>query len=203
MRLLLFIFFIGSMSAASAWCQADASRHLFDEKCSHTNGRKDGDYSLRYKGQLIEKGTYYSGIKKGKWQYFSFNGILEFEYDYEGQQITKIGGQTLEGKYFNQTPCFYHGSPLIPYLFMVNNVYYPSGAIENDLTGRVTLTLKINKNGEVYGYYLSEKLHWILDRAVMDAAAKIPTDWMFIPATRNGFPLMSEYSIPIEFELSH
>lgn len=172
------------------------------EYAEKDNGELDGEYKLYYKDQLIEKGQYDSGVKTGKWRYFSFNNILEYEYDFEREAISIIGGEKTHGGHVTKTPCFYHGSPLIPYLFMVNNVFYPKGAIEDELSGRVELTLKIDKEGKVYGYYISKKLHYVLDRAVMDAASKMPDSWTFLPATRNGHPLISEYPIPIEFELS-
>ncbi len=164
-------------------------------------GVKNGEYKLFYKDQLIEKGQFKQGEKVGKWQYFSFNNILEYEYDYDNNLVTRTGGERIsDTKRFN-TPCFFRGSPLIPYLFMVNNVYYPEGAVDKNLSGRVVLTLKIDKKGEVYGFYISEKLNYVLDKAVKDAAAKMPGDWRFLPATRNGHALMSEYNITIEFEL--
>nr|WP_319398063.1 energy transducer TonB [uncultured Carboxylicivirga sp.] len=165
-------------------------------------GVKDGGYQLFYKDHLLENGQYSMGKKVGKWQYFNFNKILEYEYDFDNSLVTRVGGDKIsENTRFN-TPCYFEGSPLIPYLFMVTNVIYPKSAISNDITGRVVLTLKINEEGKVYGFYISEKLNYLLDKAVLDAALKIPDDWHFFPATKEGKMLLSEYTIPIEFELA-
>ncbi len=207
MKKVLFVAFcvlllMDSLSAQSVVSRKVSEGFFVKEYSETKNGTLEGEYKLFYKQQLIEKGNYLSGTKTGKWRYFSFNNILEYEFDYDANVISKIGGEIKQNGNFKKTPCFYHGSPLIPYLFMVNNIFYPKEAIEDDLSGRVVLTLKIDKKGKVYGYYLSERLHAILDKAVIDAAAKMPDDWQFIPASRNGYPLVSEYPIPIEFELT-
>lgn len=174
---------------------------LLTYKYTMSGEGKHGPYQLFYKDQCIEKGFYNKGKKVGKWQYLSFNNMLEYEYDFDACLITRIGGEGInDNKRFN-TPCFFRGSPLIPYLFMVNNVYYPDGAVDKNIAGRVVLTLKIDKKGKVYAYYISQKLHYVLDKAVKDAAAKIPAEWCFLPATREGQPLISEYNIAVEFEL--
>lgn len=166
------------------------------------DGTKEGIFKLLYRDQIIEQGVYKNNKKVGKWQYYNFNRIVEFEYDYDVNEISKIGTDTLpsQGQWSN-TPCFFQGSPLVPYLYMVSHVFYPTDAVDQNLAGRIVLTLKIDKNGKIYGFYLSERLHHLLDKAVMDVARELPKDWTFFPATRNGAPLISEYSIAIEFEL--
>jgi len=165
------------------------------------DGLRNGPYQLFYKDNLVEKGQYKNGEKVGKWQFYSFNKILDYEYDFDSRVITRIGGECItETTRFN-TPCFFEGSQLVPYLFMVQNVFYPKEAIKKEITGRVVLTLQINKEGKVYGFYISEKLHSDLDHAVMKAAHKIPKDWHFFPATNEGQVLFSEYKIPVEFDI--
>ena len=45
-------------------------------------------------------------------------------------------------------------------------------------------------------------MHPILDKAVMQVAGQMPDSWSFVPATKNGKYLDSEYHIAIEFELN-
>ena len=99
------------------------------------------------------------------------------------------------------TPCMFKGSPLIPYLFIVGHLNYPEKAKELDISGEVELGLRISKDGSIHSYYLSKKLHPILDRAVMQVAGKMPSEWEFLAATRMGNPINGEYRITIQFEL--
>lgn len=176
---------------------------FFREVYSHVKpdtSKKEGSYRLFYKHQLIEDGNYKNGKRIGQWQYYSFNNLLEYEYDFDSDSIVRIGSNNRILSSV-RTPCFYKGSPLIPYLFMVDHVNYPEKAVDEDISGRIVLNLMIDKKGKIYGYYISEKLHPLIDKAVLKVASDLPDDWEFLSATRNGAPIKSEYLIPIEFEI--
>lgn len=183
--------------------QVTYNNGFFKEVYSHVKHDatlKDGHYQLYYKHQLIEEGDYNQGVRTGNWQYYSYNNLLEFEYDFDSDSIVRIGSNNRIIASV-RTPCFYKGSPLIPYLHMVDNVNYPEKALDKDICGRVVLNLMIDKSGKVYGYYISKKLHPLVDKEVLKVASKLPEDWEFLAATRNGAPIISEYLIPIEFEI--
>jgi len=161
---------------------------------------RHGICKLYYKGKVIERGRYANNLRVGRWRYFSLNGIFEYEYNFDANELVAISGKPYQ-ELKKQTPCLYQGSPLIPYLYLVTNLSYPSKAKDKDIQGKVVLALKVNVEGEVYGFYLAEKLHPIIDKAVMDVAKTIPDDWDFLCATRMGQRIPSEYFITIEFEL--
>ncbi len=159
-----------------------------------------GPYKMYYKDKIIENGTFKNGIKVGNWQYFSFNSIFDFSYNYDQQKIEKISAD-YEFDLNTYSPCFFLGSPIIPYLYLVTNLSYPEKAMELNLSGRVILSLRIDARGNIYGFYISQKLHPLLDKAVMNVASQMPKNWKFVPATQNNQPCDSEYQIPIEFEI--
>jgi hypothetical protein len=159
---------------------------------------KNGYYRFYYKNRLIEKGIYHNGEKIGRWQYFNLKGIFEYEYDYQQGRVSRLSGNRDPNL---ETPCLFKGSPLIPYLFIVQNMGYPQEAREKELAGKIILALKINKKGEMWAYYLSEKLHPTLDTEVMRVVRQFPSTWEWLPATRFKEPTDSEYLITIEFEL--
>lgn len=159
-----------------------------------------GRYFHYYKGRIIEKGRYLNNRQIGKWQYFNLNNILEYEYDYDEEKVVRIAG-TEPREIAIGTPCMFKGSPLIPYLFIVGHLNYPQQAKELDISGEVELGLRISSEGSIQSYYLSKKLHPILDRAVMQVAQKIPSEWEFLAATRLGQPINGEYRIAIQFEI--
>ncbi len=174
-------------------------REVFGVDKNDTTLRK-GRYFHYYKGRIIEKGRYLDNRQIGKWQYFNLNNILEYEYDYDHEKVVRIAG-TEPRELAKGTPCMFKGSPLIPYLFIVGHLNYPEQAKELDISGEVELGLRILKDGRIHSYYLSKKLHPILDRAVMQVASKIPSEWEFLAATRMGSPIDGEYRIAIQFEL--
>lgn len=159
---------------------------------------RHGLYKFYYKNKILEKGYYSKNEQVGLWRYYNMDGIFEFEYDFTKQKITRLSGRRDPEM---ETPCLFQGSPLIPYLFIVQHVNYPSDAYELDISGKVVLVLKVNKEGEVWAFYLSEKLHKSFDTEVMRVAKKFPSDWKWLPATKFGNPVESEYIITVEFEL--
>ena len=153
-----------------------------------------------YKDRIIEKGAYGQDIKIGGWRYFSLSGVFEYEYNYDINKLVYINGLNRHDLK-KRTPCLYKGSPLIPYLYVVTNLGYPVEAKEKNIEGKVVLALMVNTEGKIYGYYIAEKLHPIIDNAVMNVAKTIPDDWVFLSATHMGERIPGKYYITIEFEL--
>ncbi|MCG8580177.1 MAG: energy transducer TonB [Bacteroidales bacterium] len=163
---------------------------------------RDGKSTTYYKGKVIEQGQYSDNKRVGKWRFYNLDSILDYEFDFDNNELLMVSGidrHDLKRK----SPCLFMGSPLIPYLFLVNNLSYPAKAIDNDVEGEVVLALKINKEGKVFGFYIYQKLHPVLDRAVIDCVKTMPGDWRFIPATNMGHVVPGEYHITIEFDLEY
>jgi TonB family protein len=161
---------------------------------------KHGRYFRKYKKDIIEQGNYKQGVKDGRWAYFSLEGVFEFEYDYNKKKVSNMAARHSEED-FKETPVLFHGSPIIPYLYMVTRVRYPSEAKNKDITGKIILALNIDKNGKLTSLYIKEKLHPSLDHEVMKVAKTFPLHWEWIPASFHGQPINSQYTIEIEFEL--
>lgn len=161
---------------------------------------KHGNYYKLYKGNVIEKGQFSNNTKTGKWLYFSLDAIFEYEYNYNTQRISKISGKHKVEDYI-QTQAYFKGSPIIPYLFLVKNIRYPVEAKKYNIKGRVSLSIQINSEGKLVSFYINEKLHPLLDKAVIDVAKTFPDNWKWIPAQYNGKNIDGDYIIKIEFEL--
>lgn len=172
-------------------------RHDYEALRSDT-AVKSGYYRLYYKDKLIEKGSFYQGKKAGLWQYYNLQGIFEFEYDYLRERVVRLSGDR-DPKV--ETPCLFKGSPLIPYIFIARNVFYPVEAREQKINGKVVLTLKINEKGEVWAMYISQKLHPLMDSEVLTVAKRFPAHWQWLPATKAGVPIEGEYLITVYFEI--
>ncbi len=161
---------------------------------------KNGRYIRKYKDFIIEQGAYSKGEKTGRWAYFSLEGYFEFEYDYTNHKVVRISDKNNPEEYV-ETPVLFHGSPIIPYLYMVSHINYPVEAKTKDITGKVVLAIGINQRGQITSLFIKEKLHPLLDKEVMKVAKTFPNNWEWIPATYNGQNINSEYLIDIEFEL--
>ncbi len=161
---------------------------------------KNGMYLKKYKDYVIERGSFRNNERFGKWAYFSLDGIFEFEYDHTERKIVKISTKHNPEEYL-ETPILFYGSPIIPYLYMVRNIVYPSDAKNKNITGKVGLAININKTGKVTSFYIKEKLHPLLDQEVIRVAKTMPSHWKWIPATYHGQNISSEYLIDIQFEL--
>ena len=157
---------------------------------------RNGYYRMFYKDKILERGQYLKGDRVGLWRFYNLQGIFEFEFDYATRSVTRMSDNidvTVE------TPCLYLGSPFIPYHYL-RNIEYPQEAYEQKLKGKVVLTLKITKEGKLESYYLSEKLHPVLDAEVLKVVAKFPPQWEWVPATRMGQLVESEYVVTIYFD---
>jgi TonB family protein len=201
---IVFLGFIVTFSSQGQSLQQKRSRdgHFFkvyDVLASDT-AIKHGQYQLFYKDKLIENGSHKEGRPCSKWQFFSLDGVFEFEFDFDENRLVKLSGERGTQMTY-QTPCLFLGSPIIPYIYIVDRMRYPDKAKELDIQGRVVLALKINKQGELWSMYLYEKLHPLLDSEVMRVARTIPDHWKWLPATQNGIAINGEYHIAIEFEM--
>lgn len=162
---------------------------------------KQGDYYRLYRGDIIEKGQYANNKKVGKWRYFSLDAIFQYEYNYDTFTFVKIAGKNTGQDYF-ETPVCFNGSPIVPYLYMVKNVRYPIEAKKHDIRGKSQLTININAKGEITSFYVSKKLHPLMDKEIIRVAKTFPESWTWIPATYDGINTDGKYTIDIEFDIT-
>ena len=160
----------------------------------------DGKYELYYKSHLIEKGRYSDGEKAGIWTFYNLSDFFELQYDFTKDSVLRIGGSEYHA-IRNYIPPLFLGSPLVPYLYISSNVTYPLEAINKGIEGKVVLSLVISDEGEIIGNYISESLNKMMDNVVLKAIEKLPDNWKWLPAKRNGIRVESFYNITIHFDL--
>lgn len=156
-----------------------------------------GGYELLYKNKTLERGNYHQNKRIGVWHFYNFKNALEFTYDYNTGKVDNFVRPS-DGIY--DTPCFFLGSPLIPYLFMLSKLYYPEMELDNQTDQEVMLALNISPEGKMTGVRLVKSAKAGFDEAVMKAASTIPSHWQWLPARKNGCPVESDYLIKIVFE---
>ncbi len=174
-------------------------REVFQVANSDT-ALKDGPYNLFYKGEILEKGHYCKGHKCGKWQYFSFGSFFEYEYDYDADSLTRMVPHEDASYPPGDHPCLFNGSPFIPYLFIVNNVFFTEEANSQGLAGKTVLTLEIDSEGIITDRYISQSNLDIFARVVLEASQKFPSDWRWLPARKKGVNVADKFEMAIIFE---
>ena len=165
-----------------------------DTSCRH------GKYTLTYKNKPIEKGQYTNGKKTGIWIYYNLNEQVELKYDYDEQRPTFITKHIGKRYTDNTYPCLFLGSPLVPHHFILRNIDFPLEEAENYKENSVVLTLEIDTLGRMTSYQLTQESNKAFNDMVLQAAAKIPGNWEWVPARQNGRKVNSEYNISIIFE---
>ncbi|MCL2073433.1 MAG: energy transducer TonB [Marinilabiliaceae bacterium] len=160
----------------------------------------DGKYELYYKKHLIEKGRYQNGERAGIWNFFNLNSLFEFQYDFTRDILIKQAGEDFFIRR-NYTPPLFLGSPLIPYIYILDSLGYPIETYNNNVEGKVVLTLIISTEGKIIECFISESLDESTDKDVLNVVKTFPDDWKWIPAKKDGVKIESAYNITVFFDL--
>ena len=160
----------------------------------------DGKYELYYKSHLIERGRYKNGVRAGVWNFYNLNNLFEFQYDFTRDLLLNLSGSDIYARN-NYTPPLFLGSPLIPYIYILDSLGYPLETFEKNVEGKVVLTLIISTEGEILESFISESLDEATDREVLNTVKNFPDTWRWIPAKRDGIKIESDYKITVYFDL--
>ncbi len=161
---------------------------------------RHGEYSLIYKGDVIEHGYYERGGRVGAWDFYNLQKMIELRYDYDKHQPVHVIPHGFQVYSEINRPSIFLGSPMVPYHFIMQNTFYPLVESENEKDCKVVLALEINALGQMTGYHLAESSRESFNEAVLCAAAKIPTSWRWVPAKKDGRNVPSEYKMILIFE---
>ena len=82
--------------------------------------------------------------------------------------------------------------------FLSQNVKYPDIAVENGITGKVTVNFVVNKDGSVSDAKILRGVDPALDKEALRVIYSMPK-WK--PGKQSGKPVRVSYSVPINFML--
>lgn len=161
---------------------------------------RDGRYELTYRGMKIEEGQYRLGKKVGEWKYWNLQRMVELKYDYTRRTPTYVM-RHMGYKYDQKNyPCIFLGSPLIPFYFITQRVYYPKSEAGRK-GGEVVVSLVVDERGRMVGSRIKRTTSEAFAEVVAKAVSKIPQDrWRWVPARANGKRVTGAYDITIVFE---
>jgi len=83
--------------------------------------------------------------------------------------------------------------------FLYNNFQYPIEAVRNNIQGRVILNLTIATDGSMSDIKIVQSVHPLLDQEALRIVKRMPK---WIPGTKDGKPVATNYRLPITFKLS-
>lgn len=96
-----------------------------------------------------------------------------------------------------QQPQFPGGDAAL-YGFIQSHLNYPAMAIENGVSGRVTVRFKVDKTGKVTNVSIARGKDPDLDREAVRVVKMLPN---FVPGRMNGQPVAVWYTLPVQFKL--
>ena len=82
--------------------------------------------------------------------------------------------------------------------YLANNLKYPKKARKKKIEGTVVVNFIVTMNGKIQGATVTQSLNKDCDTEALRLVNAMPK---WTPATKNGIPIMSTYSLPIKFKL--
>ena len=85
------------------------------------------------------------------------------------------------------------------YQFLAKNIKYSEEAVKNDSQGRVKVQFTVKTDGSLTDFSVVKGVAPALDKEAVRVIKSMPK---WTPATANGKPVESTYTIPVTFKLS-
>ncbi|MBX7051819.1 MAG: TonB family protein [Flavobacteriales bacterium] len=184
------------------------SGHKLFEEATYDHGILEGPYKL-YAGKdsLDFHGQYKNDKKEGIWMYYHRNGQLASKENYEADKIISAEIFDTDGKpqplkiSLEELIAFpkYIGGEEAFYRTLSQYIVYTEEAKENNIQGKVYMTLTIDPSGKVLTVkQIRQKLGYGLDEEAMKAMKKM-TDWEKFSNHNRQHPI--SITLPIKFTL--
>ncbi len=141
-----------------------------------------------------------------------FNGVKEGEVSDERQEVKTTEGEIvhIEDSPVPKPPKDYPlpgavevmpqfpggGKKLME--FIASNLQYPESLVNSDVQGRVIISFMVRKDGSIGDVQVIRGIHPDLDAEALRVVKLLPN---FIPATVEGKPVDSKFTLPVTFRL--
>ena len=99
--------------------------------------------------------------------------------------------------FVEQMPAFPGGEKAL-FMYLAENIKYPTLARENGIDGRVYLQFVVEKDGRVSGVKVARSVNSLLDEEAVRVVREMPK---WLPGKQNGNAVRVSYHLPIIFEL--
>lgn len=82
--------------------------------------------------------------------------------------------------------------------FLAENIKYPAKAMEKNIEGRSVVSFTVEADGTLSGFNIVRSAGAILDQEAVRVIMSMPK---WIPATKNGTPVATIYTLPVSFRI--
>lgn len=96
------------------------------------------------------------------------------------------------------TPASFPGGNQLINKFIASNVQYPKEAINQGIEGKVLVGFVVERDGSIQNVVCKNKTHETIEQEAIRVIKSMPT---WTPATADGKPIKTVYTIPINFKL--
>ncbi|ALD19922.1 energy transducer TonB [Hymenobacter sp. DG25A] len=173
----------------------------------YNQGRKDSIWHQYYYGRDIKvqaKGRYRNDEQVGVWEFYTYDGKLEQQYDYTRRQLvmndpdkTNITFRPLAGgAALELNPVYIGGFSALARL-MSQTISYPVQAVRNRVSGTAIVAFTLEADGKTSNYRVVQSVGSGIDEEVMRVAQVVSAGWL--PASVAGRPVAAEVQMPFEF----
>jgi len=172
---------------------------------------RNGPYRLTINNSIYQLGFYVNNQKAGTWQIYKSDNELEFIYNYDTKQLSKLSKEYFANSKdsMSRAPIFLGGLTYLCYCAS-NYIRLPEGLLESIGPGqyRTIVKFEIDTIGVPGNYTIqtssgNDDLDYEAARCVKLASS---LNFSFLPALGKGVPIKSSMIIPISFsytEIKH
>jgi len=177
------------------------------------NSVKQGEYQkLGGNNVVLIKGYYKNGVLDSVWEFSNSTGEVIQRFDFTNKTLiyNKINDSDKNKLYkiindtssqyvtLDRPPVFVGGADYFMQEIAIN-IQYPPDAFTNRITGRVSVSFVIDKNGETGSFKVLKPIGHGLDEEAIRVLKSLPNNWL--PGIYNGQPVNVEMIYPINFKL--
>lgn len=167
---------------------------------------KDGNYKKVTCGKTSIEGNYKNNERTGIWKVYDFDGKVEVEIDYTSGWLKYLKFDSIsKQKYYVESsiqpkddrPILSLSSSNMVLNYLMKLINYPIYAIENNISGKVVISVKVDSTGKIIDYLTYKSVDKSVDEESIRVIKLIPFE--FLPEYRNGKPVASEMKFPVYF----